>query len=139
MPGSRVRALLLAQHEELRARLASCRTEAGRVLAGEPRDSELRVALLELRETFAEHNETERKYLEPLLRRSHRAGEQRIARMLEEHGAEHLVMSELMAGAEREVAARMTDLAEDIEAHMAAEERTFLSPQVLDDKHSTSR
>ena len=132
MPGSRVRALLLAQHEELRARLASCLSEASRVLAGEPRDPKLRAALVELREAFAEHNESEREYLEPLLRRSHRVGEQRIARMLEEHGAEHVVMRELMAGTDREVAGRMADLVDDIEAHMAAEERTFLSRQVLE-------
>jgi hypothetical protein len=52
--------------------------------------------------------------------------------MLEEHVAEHAAFWDLLAGPASEVAARMDELLEELDAHMAAEERTFLSPLVLD-------
>ena len=49
----------------------------------------------------------------------------------EEHVAEHAALWEMLTGEVGEVAARMSDLIDDLDAHMAAEERTFLSPLVL--------
>ena len=131
---SEVRAYLLAQHHVLRTQLATCGAEARRLLAGEPRADELRRALIVLRRGFALHNETEQAWLEPLLRRSEAVGPIRIARMLEEHVAEHAAFTAMLVGTDRDVAARMADIIEDIEAHMAAEERTFLSVAVLRDE-----
>jgi hypothetical protein len=53
--------------------------------------------------------------------------------MFEEHAAEHASFREAMTGSALAIAARMAELAEDVDAHMAAEERTFLSPGVLRD------
>jgi hypothetical protein len=51
--------------------------------------------------------------------------------MLEEHFAEHTAFWETLAGSAADVASRMDDLVDRLDAHMAAEERTFLSPLVL--------
>ena len=51
--------------------------------------------------------------------------------MLEEHVAEHAAFWEMLTGSTVEVAARMDELIDELDAHMAAEERTFLSPLVL--------
>jgi hypothetical protein len=56
-----------------------------------------------------------------------------IDRMLEEHVAEHAAFWELLSGTQAEVAERIGELAEELDAHMAAEERTFLSPVTLRD------
>jgi hypothetical protein len=53
--------------------------------------------------------------------------------MLDEHLAEHAAFWELLAGTPAEVAARMDDLADQLDSHMAAEERTFLAPVTLRD------
>jgi hypothetical protein len=53
--------------------------------------------------------------------------------MLEEHVAEHAAFWELLSGTQAEVAERIGELAEELDAHMAAEERTFLSPVTLRD------
>ncbi|MEO8702775.1 MAG: hypothetical protein ABI867_22210 [Kofleriaceae bacterium] len=51
--------------------------------------------------------------------------------MLEEHLAEHAAFWELLCGSRAEVAGRIEELAEELEAHMVAEERTFLSSATL--------
>jgi hypothetical protein len=79
------------------------------------------------------HNAFELSVLEPMLREADAWGPARVARMIEEHGAEHEALEELLAGTTEEVALRFDDFAELVDAHMAAEERTFLSTQVLRD------
>ena len=54
-----------------------------------------------------------------------------IDRMLEEHVGEHAAFWEALAGSPDGVALRIDDLVDELDAHMAAEERTFLSPLVL--------
>lgn len=133
MEPTHARALLLEQHERLRRLFTEIQVVAERVLSGEGVVAELQVRLDELREAFAEHNASEEAWLEPILRLDFAWGPARIARMLEEHGAEHASFREAMSGSALEIAARMAELVEDIDAHMAAEERTFLSPGVLRD------
>jgi hypothetical protein len=58
---------------------------------------------------------------------------QMVDRMLEEHVAEHAAFWELLSGTRDEVAERIGELAEELDAHMSAEERTFLSPLTLRD------
>ena len=53
--------------------------------------------------------------------------------MLEEHVAEHSAFWDYLKGTRGEVADKISDLAEELDAHMAAEERTFLSPVTLRD------
>lgn len=126
-----VRTTLLAQHEQLRGRLAECSALAKQLRDGEPVLGELEVALAELRGAFAEHNVLESTTLGPLLGSSQDWGKVLVDRMLEEHVAEHAVFWELLAGTALDVANRMDELVDELDAHMAAEERTFLSPQVL--------
>lgn len=133
MEPSQARALLLAQHQHLRELLTTTNALASRLIAGNAVIGDLEPALTALRTAFAEHNASEESLLEPILRQDYAWGPARVARMVEEHTAEHASIRELLSGAAGEVAARMGDLVEDIDAHMAAEERTFLSPGVLRD------
>lgn len=125
------RSTLLAQHEQLRDRLADCSALATQLRNGDPVLGDLDIALADLRGAFAEHNALESTMLGPLLGSSQDWGKVLVDRMLEEHVAEHAVFWELLAGSALEVASRMDDLVDELDAHMAAEERTFLSPQVL--------
>lgn len=52
-------------------------------------------------------------------------------RMLEEHAAEHAAFWQRIEAPRQVVAANMDELSEELDAHMAAEERTFLSPLIL--------
>jgi iron-sulfur cluster repair protein YtfE (RIC family) len=133
MEPTQARAVLLGQHDGLRRLLTQIQEVADRVLAGEGLVAELQQHLDELRAAFAEHNASEETLLEPILRLDFAWGPARIARMLEEHGAEHASFREALSRTALEIAARMSDLVEEIDAHMAAEERTFLSPSVLRD------
>ncbi len=133
MEPSQARAILLSQHDRLRRLLTQIQVIADRVLEGEGVVAELHEQLEELRAAFAEHNASEETLLEPILRLDFAWGPPRIQRMLEEHAAEHAMFRETLAGPDLEVAERMGDVIEEIDAHMAAEERTFLSPSVLRD------
>ncbi len=133
MNPSDARSQLLHQHERLRRLVAAAEDWGIRLRRGEPVANDFRGALVELRDALTEHNQTEEALLEPLLPKTDAWGPARVTRMLEEHVAEHMTMHEALAGSEAEVAARMTDFAEDLLAHMAAEERTFLHPTALRD------
>ena len=133
MEPSAARALLLAQHDRLRRLLADTADVAERVVAGEGSLDHLQDLLGAVRIAFAEHNASEETLLEPILRLDHAWGPPRIARMLEEHSAEHASFREALARPAHELASEMGDLVELIDAHIAAEERTFLSPGVLRD------
>ncbi len=133
MEPSQARAELLAQHDRLRQLFTEVQASADRLRAGETGPADFQRRLAELRREFAAHNESEERLLEPILRLDFAWGPARIARMLEEHGAEHTSFRDALAGPELEVAARFADLVEEIDAHIAAEERTFLSPGVLRD------
>lgn len=133
MEPSRARATILEQHERLRRLLAEAQVLAARVLAGQGGVAALERQLELVRTAFWDHNQSEEALLEPILRLDYAWGPARIARMLEEHGAEHAAIREALAGNTLDVAARLEELVEDIDAHMAAEERTFLSPGVLRD------
>ena len=126
-----VRAKLLSQHERLRADLAECADLARGLRIGEPNVVELDAALTRLRLNFAEHNACESELVRPLLHRSPLWGSVLIDRMLEEHLAEHAAFWAMLSGSAVEVAEHMDDLVDELDAHMAAEERTFLSPGVL--------
>ena len=125
------RAQLLQEHERLRELMSDALDLARRALHGVGSWSELGRALDALLDAFAAHNVSEETLLAPILRANPAVGPARVARMLEEHAAEHMAMRSALAGAPEAVAGRIGELAEDIDAHMAAEERTFLSPGVL--------
>jgi iron-sulfur cluster repair protein YtfE (RIC family) len=141
MTPSQTRDKLLQQHARLRELMSAAAKLAARLLAAGAVDAaatdeallEFRGAVQDLRAAVAEHNETEEAILAPVLRAADAWGPLRVDRMIEEHAAEHAAFRAALAGDELDVAERMGDLAEELDAHMAAEERTFLSAAVLRD------
>ncbi len=133
MKPSEVRKQLLEQHTHLRELFAIAQGLAAKLLAGDMVAAELQAVLVDLRSAFAEHNTSEEKVLEPLLGSGDAWAPLRVKRMVEEHTAEHAAFRAALAGETIEVAARIAELAEDVDAHMLAEERTFLNPAVLRD------
>jgi iron-sulfur cluster repair protein YtfE (RIC family) len=133
MNATEARTTLLAQHEQLRLLLEICTRLARQQRDGEPVTAELDQALAELRDEFADHNRMETALVAELLQGPAAWGTQMVDRMLEEHVAEHAAFWELLSGTRAEVAERIGELAEELDAHMFAEERTFLSPMTLRD------
>lgn len=135
MDRNTVRDTLLAQHERIRQDVAACRRLSLRFRAGEPVDGELDLALAQLRSDFDEHNRTETRLLLPLLLNESHGGGTRgtllAERMLEEHAAEHAAFWRRIDAPRHEIVASFEELIEELDAHMAAEERTFLSPLIL--------
>lgn len=131
MNATEARTTLLAQHEQLRRLLGTCIRLAELQRAGEPVTDDLDQALAELRDEFADHNQMETSVIAELLQGPAAWGAQMVDRMLEEHVAEHAAFWELLSGTRAEVAERIGELAEELDAHMSAEERTFLSPLTL--------
>jgi iron-sulfur cluster repair protein YtfE (RIC family) len=125
--------VLLAQHERLRDRVQACVRLASLYLGGGA-GGELDVGLEELRDELAVHNQAETTVILRLLHGHSPCSAVLIDRMLEEHIAEHATFWESLSGTRDEVAARIDTLADELDAHMAAEERTFLSPIILDDR-----
>ena len=130
-----VRAMLLDQHDWIRSELAECHALATRLQQGEPVEIELDLAVARLRSGFTEHNRIESELIIPLLlprlQRHQTRGTLLAERMIEEHLAEHEAFLELLHGSRREIAANLEELMAELDAHMAAEERTFLSPAIL--------
>lgn len=133
MKANEARTTLLAQHERLRLLLDTCTRLARQQRDGEPVTGELDQALAELRDEFADHNQMETAVIADLLQGPAAWGSLLIDRMLEEHVAEHAAFWDLLSGTRAEVAERIGELAEELDAHMSAEERTFLSPMTLRD------
>jgi len=131
MDADQARTTLMTQHATIRASLEACGALTARFLAGEPVVQELEVAVQDLRREIALHNETENALVRVMLVRTARWGSQLIDRMVEEHRGEHDAMWALLTGSINDVAPRFSELVEELDAHMAAEERTFLAPHVL--------
>ncbi len=131
MNANEARTTLLAQHDQLRLLLETCTRLARQQDDGEPVAVELDQALAELRDAFADHNRVETTVIAELLQGPAAWGTLMVDRMLEEHVAEHAAFWELLSGTRAEVAERIEELAEELDAHMSAEERTFLSPMTL--------
>ena len=143
MDRTTVRNRLLAQHERIRADVAECRAYAQRLRDAEPVTADLELALARLRADFDDHNRTETGLLLPLLLHDSEGrgtrGTLLAERMLEEHGAEHTAFWARLLGPAAAVAECLDELAEELDAHMAAEERTFLSPVLLHDDELARR
>ena len=111
--------------------MAECSALARRLREGEAITAELEAAVAQLRASFDDHNVFETRLIRPLLGGSPDWGSVLVDRMIEEHLAEHGALWQLLGGSLDEIAARLDDLFDELDAHMAAEERTFLSPHVL--------
>lgn len=133
MNAEKTRLLLLAQHDRLRGYIQTCTRLATLFREDHSIGRDLDHALEVLRAEFGTHNETESIAISKLLHGPAAWGSLLVDRMLEEHVAEHAAFWELLSGTRAEVAGRIDDLADELDAHMAAEERTFLAPVTLCD------
>ena len=134
MDANDARKLLLSQHDAIRTSLAECLGIARRVRSDEATEAELELALDRMRAEVYQHNLSESEVIRPLLASTQRWGDQLIERMIEEHLAEHVAMRTVLNQAAIVVALELDSLAEDLDAHMAAEERTciaVLRPDVI--------
>lgn len=128
------RKLLIGQHHAIRASLAECIGIAKRLRDGEANEPDLEEALERMRSELYQHNLSETELLRPLLLGRERWGERLLERMIEEHVAEHIAMWDIMNRPAIQIAYVLDGLAAEIDAHMNAEERTFLAvlrPDVL--------
>jgi hypothetical protein len=133
MNPSETRNQLLQEHSRLRVLVGTAEDAARRLLMGSRDIAPFRLALDELRRAFEQHNTSEEELLLPLLSDADAWGPDRVRRMFEEHVGEHCAMRAALAGDELDIAPRMVDLAEELLAHMDAEERTFLHPSAVRD------
>jgi len=131
MNAQSTRRLLLVQHAQIRADLASCVALAEKLVAGTASRATFDQAVAQLRFDIDEHTGTETLAIRDLLEDAEEWGTVLLDRMVEEHVGAHDALWAALTGSSHEIAARMKDLAEQLDAHMAAEERTFLSPKVL--------
>jgi iron-sulfur cluster repair protein YtfE (RIC family) len=134
MKAESLRLSLLQQHQRMRDHLQNCTRLAELYRAGErvvARD--LDAALDALRDELSIHNEVETAAIQEILQGTSEWSSLMIDRMLEEHVGEHAAFWETLSGPWGEVAGRIDDLADELDAHMAAEERTFLAPGTLRD------
>jgi iron-sulfur cluster repair protein YtfE (RIC family) len=127
MDANTARELLMTQHEGIRTSLAACVAIANRLRANEATEADLEESLEQVRQDFYQHNLSETQLLRPLLASTQRWGDLLLERMIEEHVAEHVAMWTVMNQAAIVIALELADLAEELDAHMAAEERTFLA------------
>ena len=133
-----MRRVIISQHAGLREGLAAVQRLCAAGRAGHDVDLALAGAIDAARRAFELHNRTEEALLQPLLAASSGAAAARVERMLEEHQAEHLLLRSALSAPDAELMTRFDDLAEEILAHMDAEERTFLHPHslgMLDEAH----
>jgi hemerythrin HHE cation binding domain-containing protein len=129
-PPSKALHELQAQHDALRAIMDRCDELVAAFEAGEDTTVELTREVARLRVAFDAHNRFEEQLLRPVLLDVDAFGPVRVERMLEEHVGEHRAMrDQLAAGTVGELEAVIAML----RAHLAAEERYFLSSRVLRD------
>jgi hypothetical protein len=131
MNADHARTLLITQHQAIRTSLASCLEIAKRLRTDDADEDELEIALTRMRGEVYQHNLSESALIRPLLAQTQRWGDLLLDRMLQEHLGEHVAMWTVLEQPARVVAFELEELAEDLDAHMAAEERTFLAPNVL--------
>jgi iron-sulfur cluster repair protein YtfE (RIC family) len=120
---------LVRQHEMLRARMDECEYLADCVDGGRGDLGALVRQVAALREAFEAHNHFEEQVLRPILRTLDAFGEARIEYMVADHIYEHTVLGHRLDGPTAELRATLYAL----RAHLACEERYFLSARVLRD------
>jgi len=129
-PPSKALHELQAQHDALRAIMDRCDELIAAFEAGRDLTVELTREVSRLRIAFDAHNRFEEQLLRPVLLDVDAFGSVRYERMLDEHVGEHRAMrDQLAAGTVAELHAVIAML----RAHLAAEERYFLTSRVLRD------
>jgi len=121
---------LQTQHDALRAIMERCDELIAAFESGRDTTVELTREVARLRIAFDSHNRFEEQLLRPVLLDIDAFGSVRYERMLDEHVGEHRAMrDQLAAGTVGELHAVIAML----RAHLAAEERYFLTSRVLRD------
>lgn len=129
-PPSRALAELAAQHDVLRGMMDRCEELADELDAGRMGPMQLTREVARLRLAFDAHNRFEEQLLRPVLLGTDAFGEVRVERMFEEHVGEHRAMRTQLGSNET---VDLRAVIADLRAHLAAEERYFLSARVLRD------
>lgn len=122
---------LLAQHDRIRVLLAEacrCGAHAEETLYAQ---QAFEAIVESLRDVVEAHNLLEEVLLAPVLAAQAGPGALRARRMFDEHRQEHTLLRKTLARLPTSLARDMPAIAEMLEAHMLAEERTFLSEQAL--------
>jgi hypothetical protein len=120
---------LTEQHAQLRAIMDHCEHLADELDAGRAQPAELTDHVTRLRLAFDAHNQFEEHLLRPVLRELDAFADVRIEEMIADHVSEHRAISHQLDGPTAELRASLYEL----RAHLAAEERYFLSSRVLRD------
>jgi hypothetical protein len=127
---SRALAELSAQHEALRGMMERCEQLADELDTGRMGPLQLTREVSRLRLAFDAHNRFEEQLLRPVLLEADGFGDARVERMIDEHISEHRAMrTELASPATADLRAAIAEL----RAHLAAEERYFVTAKVLRD------
>jgi iron-sulfur cluster repair protein YtfE (RIC family) len=135
---SKIRRIILVEHELLRSNLSSIEALLDQVTAGEvaARQS-AHQQLNALLQTFLRHIEHEERVLRPVLAEIDAWGPQRKAAMDEEHAMQRELVTQLAtidpSGDPAAWAREVRIFAKDLLMDMADEEKTCLSPNVLRD------
>lgn len=126
---SRVLTELMAQHTALRERMDVCEELADALDAGGGDAAQLAREVIELRVAFEAHNAFEEQLLRPVLLEMDAFGEVRIDRMVSDHVGEHRAVERQLEGPTGELRGALDQL----RVHLEAEERYFLTANVLRD------
>jgi hypothetical protein len=121
---------LAAQHARLRDMIARCEDLAVGVDDGRVEPAQLLGEIVALRIAFDAHNHFEEQLLEPVLLDADWLGAVRVSRMVEDHIEEHRSMRRELHSPTTAV---LRDVLASLLAHLASEERYFLSRKVLRD------
>jgi hypothetical protein len=128
-PGQALGALA-DQHAKLRDMMGRCEELADSLDAERIAPAPLLREVARLRLAFDAHNQFEEELLRPVLLDAEWLGAVRVSRMVEEHTQEHRSMRQQLGSAPT---AELRAVIATLRAHLADEERTFLSGRVLRD------
>lgn len=131
---SEVRRALLADHSRIARLLVELEELARRVRGGDHTSGHFHAVAHQLHRMLDDHNRAEEDALVPILATVDAWGGVRIDRMLSEHREEHERMLATLATRDAAALALLVPaFIADLRAHMAHEEATFLSGEVLRD------
>lgn len=120
---------LLQQHDMLRTMMDRCEQLADQLDAGLVQPAELTREVAKLRVAFDAHNRFEEQLLRPVLHELDAFADVRIERMVDDHVHEHRSIRNHLDGPTAELRGSLYEL----RAHLAAEERYFVTSRVLRD------
>lgn len=118
---------LLSQHAALREMIGQCFTLLTELDSGRIEAHALMREVTRLGAALTLHNQYEERFLRPVLAETDAFSAARVDRMVEEHTAEHAALGANLNATPQELRGTL----ERLLAHLEAEERFFLSSNVL--------